>query len=147
MLKPNAFLALAAVGWADGNLDATEGQGLLSAAAKYGMAGSDLAAIEQAIRSPVTIADVDTMGMSRGERAITFALATWMAHLDGVVTASESATLILLGDRLGIPLGIRQRAGDAAMQVAEQSAGRPDKYDFEALEQRLRAKLGDLDAE
>ena len=105
------------------------------------------ASIEQAIHSPVTIADVETMGMSRGERAITFALATWMAHLDGVVTDSENATLLLLRDRLGIPTGIRQRAADAAMHVAQQSAGRPDKYDFSALEQRLRAKLGDLDAE
>ena len=147
MLKPNAFLALAAVGWADGNLDPNEGKGLLAAASKYGMAGADLASIEQAIHSPVTIADVETLGMSRGERAITFALATWMAHLDGVVTDSENATLLLLGDRLGIPTGIRQRAADAAMHVAQQSAGRPDKYDFGALEQRLRAKLGDLDAE
>src|SRR4051794_15135658 len=128
-LPRDAFIALAAVGWADGKLDADEGAALLRAASASGLGGKDLAAVEAAIRAPVQIADAETARLSRGQRVLTYALATWLTRLDGVVTAEEDESLQLLGSRLGLPTGVRAKAGAAATEVAALPAGdRPDRY-------------------
>lgn len=147
-LPKESFLALAALGWADGNLDADEGAALLRAARESGVAGDDLAEIEQATRAPVSLDALPVAGLTRAARAFTYALAVWLVRLDGVVTTEEKESLAALGNALGLPDGIRSRVSAAAFEVANLPAGdRPERYDFNALQSRLRAKLGDLDAE
>ncbi|MCC6646185.1 MAG: hypothetical protein IT374_11505 [Polyangiaceae bacterium] len=147
-LPKDALLALAAVGWSDGTLDPDEGRALLRTAKEAGLDAGELAEIEQATRAKLTIPEISTITLTRKDRVLCYALATWLARLDGVVTAEERASLVLLGDRLGLPDGVRTRASAAAFEVASQPAGdRPDRYDFAALEARILAKLGDLEAE
>lgn len=145
-LPKDALLALAAVGWADGNLDAEEAKALVRTAKESGLAPDELAEIEAATKQKLAIADVTTVLLTRKDRVLTYALATWLARLDGVVTPEERESLVQLGDRMGLPDGIRTRASAAAFEIAA-AGDRPDKYDFAALEGRIRQKLGDVDAE
>ena len=39
--------------------------------------------------------------MTTWERLVTYALASWLAQIDGVVSTEEHTTLIALGERLG----------------------------------------------
>lgn len=147
-LPKDALLALAAVGWSDGNLDPDEGAALLRTAKEAGLDASEIADIERATKSKITIPEIMTITLSRKDRVVCYALATWLARLDGVVTAEERDSLVLLGDRLGLPDGVRSRASAAAFEVASMPAGdRPARYDFAALEARIIAKLGDVEAE
>jgi hypothetical protein len=143
-LPKDSFLALAAVAWSDGVFTPEEGEALLRAGRAAGLDAADLADVQRYTTTSITIPEVDTIRMSRGDRVLTYALATWLARLDGVVTPEERDTLALLGERLGIPDGVRSRASAAAFEVASLPEGdRPDRYDFDALKQRLATKLGD----
>ena len=145
-LPKDALLALCAVGWADDVLAPEEGVALLHAARDAGLGPDDIAEIERATKTKITIPEIETIRLSRGDRVITYALATWLARLDGVVTPEERDSLVLLGDRLGLPDGVRTRASAAAFEVA-QADDRPERYDFDALKARLIAKRGDVEAE
>lgn len=143
-LPKDSFLALAAVAWSDGVFTEDEGAALIRAAKAAGLDDTELADVQRYTTKAITIPEVDTIRMSRADRVLTYALATWLARLDGVVTPEERDTLALLGERLGIPDGVRSRASGAAFEVASLPEGdRPDRYDFDALKQRLATKLGD----
>lgn len=147
-LPKEAFLALAALGWADGELDENEGIALLRAARSSGIEGDDLAQIEAATRENTSLGALPLSRMTRGDRTLTYALAVWLVRLDGVVTPEEKTSLRTLGNTLELPDGVRTRVSAAAFEVASLPEGdRPERYDFKALQGRLRAKLGDLDGE
>lgn len=147
-LPKEAFLALAALGWADGELDENEGIALLRAARSSGIEGDDLAQIEAATRENTSLGALPISRMTRGDRVLTYALAVWLVRLDGVVTPEEKTSLRTLGNTLELPDGVRTRVSAAAFEVASLPEGdRPERYDFKALQGRLRAKLGDLDGE
>jgi hypothetical protein len=144
-LSRHSFLALAAVGWADGRLAKDEALALLRTAEKCGLAGEDLAAIEHATRERVEMADIDTSKLTSWESALTFAIASWLARLDGVVKPDEQDSLRALGKQLGLTDKSMQGAASAAFDVAMLASGsRPEKYDFAALETRLRERLPTL---
>ena len=111
-----SFLALAAIGWADGSLQRIEREGLARAATACGIPGNDLA--------------------------------TWFAALDGVISTSEHETMVRIGDKLGLDAALRARAAAAANDIAcLPGAGRPDRYDFVKLVERLRERLPQLAGE
>jgi uncharacterized membrane protein YebE (DUF533 family) len=146
-LPKQSFVALAAVGWADGSLRRSEATALVEAAKKLGLDGEDLAAVEQSTRATVALDAFDPGVMTAWECVVTYALAIWLARLDGVQSTSESVTLRLLGDRLGLDDGLRQRAAAAALDIAVlPEGGRPDRYDFVKLVARLRERLPQLPA-
>ena len=145
-LPKDSFLALAAIGWADGNLDPKEGEAFIRAAKDAGLPAEEVAEIESYTKKKITIPEVETIRMTRTDRAITYALATWIVRIDGVVTNEEKDVLKLMGDRLGIPDGIRSRASAAAFEIFE-AKDRPKDFDFDALEKRLMAKIGDVESE
>jgi uncharacterized membrane protein YebE (DUF533 family) len=141
-LPKQAFVALAAVGWADGSLKRSEAAALVEAAKKHGLEGDDLAEVERSTKSSVALAAFEPGEMSTWDRVVTYALASWMARLDGVQSTSETETLKLLGERLGLDNPVRDRAASAAFDIAVlPEGGRPDKYDFGKLVDRLREKL------
>lgn len=141
-LPKQAFIALAAVGWADGSLRRSEAQGLVEAAKKLGLEGDDLAGVEACTTTPVALEAFDPGDMAEWDRVMTYALATWLARLDGVQSTSETKTLKTLGDRLDIGAPVRDRAASAAFDVAVlPEGGRPDRYDFAKLVARLKEKL------
>jgi hypothetical protein len=141
-LPKQSFLALAAIGWADGSLQGIEAKGLLRAAREAGVTGDDFAEIEHAVTSKTTLDGIDVSGLSPWEQVLTYALAAWLAQLDGVVSTSEKGPLADLGDRLGLALPLRARAAAAANDIAcLPGGGRPERYDFQKLGARLKEKL------
>ena len=145
-LPKQSFLALAAVGWADGSLQRNEATGLLRAAKECGVAGDDLAEVEHAIKTKTAIESVaSSSGLSQWQTVLTYALASWLAKLDGVQSTDESDALGKLGESLGLDKALRQRAAAAANDIAcLPEGGRPERYDFAKLAARLKERMPQL---
>src|SRR5580692_7900655 len=147
-LPLQSFLALAAIGWADGSLQRVERQGLVHAAKECGLTGDELAQIESAMTERQLLAGVDLSGLTRWQQVVTYALASWFAALDGVVSTSEHETMVCIGDQLGLEQPLRVRAAAAAHDIAcLPGGGKPDRYDFVKLTARLRERLPQLASE
>ncbi|MFO0735961.1 MAG: hypothetical protein U0270_08775 [Labilithrix sp.] len=140
-LSKRSFLALAAIGWADGALQRIEQAGLLRAAKASGLSDADLAEVEHATKTKTTLDELDLGGMSEWDQVLTYALASWFASLDGVVSTSEHTLLVDIGNKLGLDEKLRKRAQSAAFDIACLPDGRPDKYDFDKLTARLAERL------
>jgi hypothetical protein len=144
-LPLSSFLALAAIGWADGSLQRIEREGLVRAAKECGITGDDLALVDAASTERRTLDGVDLHGLTRWEQVLTYALASWFAALDGVISTSEHETMVRIGDKLGLDPALRARAGAAANDIAcLPGAGRPERYDFVKLVARLHERLPQL---
>jgi hypothetical protein len=141
-LPKQSFLALAAIGWADGSLQRVESTGLLRAAREAGIAGDDFNAIEEAAKEHTSLEKVDLAGMSQWDQVLTYALAAWFAQLDGVLSTTEKDTMADLGDKLGLSEALRLRCAAAANDIAcLPGGGKPERYDFQKLAARLRERL------
>lgn len=141
-LRRDVFVALAAVAWADGTLDPDEADAIVRAAADEGLPLEEIAEIEQATKSKVDLGVVDRAGLSKEDRLFVYAVACWIARMDGAVTSAESDALAQLGERLGIPERPRGAAEAVARQVAEMPEGdRPARYDLAALRRILGERL------
>lgn len=144
-LPPAAFVGLAAVVRADQRMTRDEAAALVRAARECGLTGPDLQAVENATTSTIEIANVDASGLSPWQRVVTYALGTWLARIDGVVQSAEHASLASLARTLELPKKTLDAAGACVLDVMMLPAGnRPDKYDFVALEKRLRERLPTL---
>jgi uncharacterized membrane protein YebE (DUF533 family) len=141
-LPKDIFVALAAVAWADGELDADEADAIVRAAAEEGLDIDEIGAIEEATRTRVDLGVVDRAGMSKEDRLFVYAVACWIARLDGRVTDAESAALAKLGESLGIPERPRMHAEATAREIAELPDGdRPARYDLAALRRTIGERL------
>lgn len=141
-LPKEAFIALAALSWADGDLRASEKSGLISAARAAGVPEADLPAIERALSEKTPLESFAPGDMSDWQRIVTYAIGCWLARLDGVVSTDERDSLQQLAKRLDLTKPVCERAGIAAFDVYVQpEGGRPDRFDFVRLEQRLRERL------
>jgi hypothetical protein len=144
-LPKQAFLALAAIGWVDGSLQRIESVGLLRAAKEAELSPEDFAEIEKAAKNKTTLDDVDVSGIGEFGQVLTYALASWFAQLDGVVSTSEHTTMVALGDKLGLAAPLRVRAAAVANDIAcLPEGGRPDRYDFQKLAARLKERMPQL---
>ena len=142
VLPKESFLAIAAVAWADGRMTKNEAAGLRRAAEVNGLSGDDLNAVATATEEKVSLDDLDLGGLTDWQLALSYAFANWLAALDGIVNAEEVQSLRTLGDRTGLPNPKLQAARSAAFDIAVLPGGdRPDKYDFAAVEERLKEKL------
>jgi uncharacterized membrane protein YebE (DUF533 family) len=136
------FVALAAIGWADGQLDPDEADAIVRAAADEGLSLEEIAAIEESTRQRVDLGVIDRSAMTKDDRLFVYAVACWIARLDGRVTPAESDALAKLGERLGVPERPRVHAEAIAREVAERPEGdRPARYDLVALRQILGDRL------
>ncbi|MBK8258990.1 MAG: TerB family tellurite resistance protein [Polyangiaceae bacterium] len=140
-LPKESFLALAAVAWADGTYQKNEGTALLRAAKEHGIEGDALAELESATKQRTSLESVHFESLSEWDKVLTYALAAWIALLDGIVSTEEHASLRALAGRLGLSAAHRERAGAAAFDVSVLPDGRPDKYDFVKLTARLRERM------
>jgi hypothetical protein len=144
-LPKEAFIALAALGWADGSIRPSEKSGLLKAASSCGLAGDDLAAVESALSKETKLDGFVPGDMTDWQRLLTYGLAVWLARLDGVQSTDESDLLKDLAKRLDLDRPKVERAAAAAFDVfCLPEGGRPDRFDFVALDKRLREKLPHL---
>ncbi len=141
-LPKEAFLALAALGWADGRMTPIEKAGLMRAAGACGVAGADLATVEAALSQETSLDSFVPGDMSEWERIFTYALGSWFSRLDGVMSTEEHESLRALAKRLDLDKPVCERASAAAFDVSVlPDGGKPDKFDFSRLETRLREKL------
>jgi len=146
-LPRQSFLAITAVAWADGLLKQDEAKGLLRAAERCGLEGADLTAIELATKNGATLDEVDLSELTEWQKGLTYALAYWLAKVDGVVNTQELQNLRVLGTMVGLPELKLKAAQSAVFDVTCLPGGhRPDKYDFDALVERLETKLPSLAA-
>jgi hypothetical protein len=144
-LPLQSFLALAAIGWADGSLQRIERTGLLRAASECGLTADEVALVESASKEQRSLDGVKLGGMTRWEQVLTYALASWFAALDGVISTSEHETMVRIGDKLGLDAALRTRAAAAANDIAcLPGGGKPERYDFVKLVARLQERLPQL---
>ena len=141
-LSRDVFLALCAIGWADGDLDRAEADGILRAATEAGLDIDALQEIEVATKTSRSLDTLDRSQLTPIDRTFVYATAVWLARLDGHVDIEERIALKKLGDLLALPDGIRTHASAAALEVANLDSGdRPDRYDFHRLKARLEERL------
>jgi uncharacterized membrane protein YebE (DUF533 family) len=141
-LAKDVFVALAAIAWSDGQLDPDEADAIVRAAADEGLSLEEIAAIEESTKERVDLGTVDRGAMSKDDRLFVYAVACWIARMDGRVTDAESDALAKLGERLGVPERPRVHAEAIAREIAELPEGdRPARYDLGALRRSLGERL------
>lgn len=139
----DTMLALCAIAWADGKVGEREAAGIRAAAQQLGISGEDTQVIEQALSQRMGVEDVETIRMNRLTRLFTYAIASWIAHIDGKLSAEEDSVLAVLGDRLGLSAVARERAKNVALGMA-QASDRPGGYDLVKLRSKLSAGLSQI---
>jgi uncharacterized membrane protein YebE (DUF533 family) len=143
-LGRDVFLALAAVGWADGKMDPDEADAIVRTAVDEGLEIEAITEIENATKAPIDLGVIDRKNMTKEDRLFVYAVASWMTRLDGEVSAAETEALAKLGDALKVPAGPRAHADAIAQEIAGLPDGdRPLRYDLA----KLRAVIGERLAE
>jgi uncharacterized membrane protein YebE (DUF533 family) len=142
-LSRDVYIALAAVGWADGKLETDEADAIVRAALDEGLELEDIAEIEAATKSPVDIGAVEQK-LSKEDRLYVYGIAAWIARMDGVVTDDETTALEKLGNMLKIPDRPREIVMKIVADITQLSGdNRPARYDLGELRrvigERLRA--------
>lgn len=140
-LGRDVYVALAAVGWADGQLDREEADAIVRTALEEGLDIDEIAEIEEATKSPVDIGVIDRKNLSKEDRLFVYGVASWITRLDGIVTEGEQAALKKLGEALKVPEKPMALVDGIAQDVANQSDDRPDRYDLLALRRIISERL------
>jgi uncharacterized membrane protein YebE (DUF533 family) len=143
-LGRDVFMALAAVGWSDGKLDAEEADAIVRTALEEGLDLDEIAAIEKATSVPLDLGFIDRSQLTKADRLFVYAVASWMVRLDGVIDDRESEALRKLGDLLKIPEAPQAHADAIAREIAELPEGdRPARYDLGRLRDTLVERLAE----
>jgi uncharacterized membrane protein YebE (DUF533 family) len=140
ILGSDVYLALAAVGWADGQLTEQGADAIVKTALDEGLTIEEIVILEEAVKNKVEVGAIDWYAMSKADRLYVYAVAVWIAALDGHVSKSERRALSLLGDALKLPDAPRARARQIMKEIAA-LADRPERFDFPALRYTLDARL------
>jgi uncharacterized membrane protein YebE (DUF533 family) len=141
-LGRDVFLALAAIGWADGKLDEVEADAIVRTALDEGLELDEIREIEEATKKPIDFGVIDQSTMSKSDRLFVYAVAAWMTRLDGHIDVKEIVAMSKLGDLLKLPERPRQYADAIARDVAALPEGdRPHRYNLKALRDTLVERL------
>lgn len=140
-LGRDVYIALAAVGWADGKLDQEEADAIVRTALEEGLDITEIAEIEAATKSPVDLGVIDRKNLSKEDRLFVYAVACWLTRLDGVVSEAEQRALADLGEALKIPEKPRTIVDGIAQDVANRGEDRPSRYDLLGLRRAIGDRL------
>ncbi|GAC1570532.1 MAG: hypothetical protein NVS3B20_02200 [Polyangiales bacterium] len=121
ILGRDVYLALAAVGWADGQLTKDAADAIVRAALEEGLALDVVKEIEEACKTKVELGLIDRMNMSKSDRLYVYAVASWIAMLDGHLSEKEQAALGKLADILRVPPAPRRHADRILRDIVAQS--------------------------
>ncbi len=144
-LAKNVFLALTAVGVADGAASEQAVEALLHAAQDSGIEGAELEEIREAARAGKgQFNAVKRLPLTPEERLYAYAIAAWLVRIDGMVMPEEKMALARFGDALKLADGDRTRASAASFKVWQlEDAKRPGRFDLAALGDAIRAALAE----
>jgi hypothetical protein len=143
-LGRDVFVALAAVGWADGKLDPDEADAIVRTALDEGLEIEEIEEIERATKEPVSIGSIDISKMSKDDRLFVYAVGSWIVGLDGKVADEENKVLAKLGEALRIPERPREHAARIASEVSGVSEGNePFFYNLPKLRKTLKVRLAE----
>jgi hypothetical protein len=143
-LGRDVFMALAAIGWADGKLDPEEADAIVRTALEEGLELEEISEIEEATKHPIDLSIIDRSQMSKADRLFVYAVASWMTRLDGKIDDRETTALDRLGELLKIPALPRGHARAIAREVASLGDGdRPARYDLKRLRETLGERLAE----
>jgi uncharacterized membrane protein YebE (DUF533 family) len=146
-LGRDVYVALAAVGWADGKLDQDEADAIVRAAAEEGLEIDEIAEIEAATKQHIDLGVIDRKGLSKEDRLYVYGVACWIARMDGVVSEEEKVALKQLGDALKVPERPREIVDHIVDDVAQTSGdSRPSRYDLHALRAIIGERLAAAEA-
>ncbi len=140
ILGIDVYVALAAVGWADGQLTREAADAILRTASEEGIDLDALAKIEEAVKEPVDVGVVDRMNMSKSDRLYVYAVASWIAAIDGPASEAAQDALNKLGEALSVPEAPRQHADQIMREVAAEDS-RPERFDLKVLRGTLDERL------
>ena len=142
-LGKDVYLALAAVGWADGSLDADEADAIVKTALEEGLDLKEIEAIETATKEGIALDTLDLSRLSVADRGYVYGVARWIAGLDGVLADAELDALRALGTRLDLDDISRALAERVVREVAQLSGdATPFDYDLVALRAKIAERLG-----
>jgi uncharacterized membrane protein YebE (DUF533 family) len=146
-LGRDVYIALAAVGWADGQLDPDEADAIVRAAVEEGLELEAINDIEAATKTPVDLGVIDRKGLSKEDRLYVYGIAVWITRMDGVVSDAERAALTKLADALKVPEHPRTVVDRIVESVAQQSGDtRPARYDLAALRSIIAERVASAEA-
>ena len=141
-LGRDVFIALSAVGWADGKLDPEEADAIVRTALEEGLDLAEIEEIEEATKQPVELSALDRSKLTKEDRLFVYAVASWMTRLDGVVDGQELTALDKLGELLNVPEAARRSADGIAQDIALLPEGdRPARFDLPALRKIIARRL------
>jgi len=140
-LGRDVYIALAAVGWADGNLDQEEADAIVRTALEEGLDITEIAEIEAATKERIDLGVIDRRNLSKEDRLFVYAVACWLTRLDGVVTPEETKALADLADALKIPEKPRGVVDGIAQDIANRGDDRPLRYDLLGLRRAIGDRL------
>jgi uncharacterized membrane protein YebE (DUF533 family) len=142
-INPDVFVAVAAIAWADGKLDADEADAIVRAAVEAGLSLEDVARLEEEIVNKVDLdRALDRSSMTKEDRLFFYAVATWIAKLDGTVTLDESDALGALATKLEVPDRVRAKVEALVEEVARLPDGdRPVRYGLARLRELVGERL------
>jgi uncharacterized membrane protein YebE (DUF533 family) len=143
-LGRDVFMALAAIGWADGKYIQDEADALVRCALEEGMDVEEAASLEEAIKEPVNFGDIDLTKLTKEDRLFVYAVGSWMMRIDGETAPEEVTALKKLGDLLKIPEKPRLHAEAIAQEVAALPAGdSPSRYDLPRVRKLIAERLAE----
>lgn len=143
-LGRDVFMALAAIGWADGKYLQDEADALVRFALEEGLDVEEAAEIEEAIKEPVSFGDIDLTRLTKEDRLFVYAVGSWMIRIDGDIAPTELDALKRLGDLLKIPDKPRVHAEAIAQEVAALPAGdSPSRYDLPRVRTLISERLAE----
>jgi len=144
-LGKNVFLALAAVGVADGAASDDELEALVHAAEASGVSNAEVEEIKTAARTVKgNFSEVANLRLTPEERLFAYAIATWLVRVDGMVMPEEKMALYKLGNALKLADGDRTRASAASFKVWQlDPTVRPQRFDIAALSEAIKAALAE----
>ena len=140
-LGRDVYIALAAVGWADGNLDQEEADAIVRTALEEGLDISEIAEIEAATKERVDLGVIDRKNLSKEDRLFVYAVACWLTRLDGQVTEAEIKALAGLAEALKSPEKPRSVVDGIAQDIANRGDDRPLRYDLLGLRRAIGDRL------
>jgi len=136
-LGSDVYFALAALAWADGLLNDEDAEAITRVAEYDGLDPDSLGRLKSRIRQRVTLDSIDVSLLAEEDRLFVYAVATWVARLDGAISRHESQVLAEVATMLKLTPRQCERARAEALEVATSSGRRPKDYNFLALRQRL----------